>query len=178
MELRESIEYINEKLLAEYGRSIDDGRPNYRVVWSDDQLEKRVVTHDTHGNELILPEVDLRPKYRQYIRHRYVLERLTVVIGETDLLEKIPYEVVWTFQSKSGKYLPPWFEGCRFIIENILLNMAVKNYYVKYKDTMSKEEYIRQIEKTEAELFGNETDVGDALAHGSGVSLSGPKLVS
>ena len=173
MELREPIEWINEQLIEHYSRDISDGRPNYRVVWSDDQFEKRITTHDEHGNQYIFPEVHLLPKYRQYIRHRYVLERLTVVLGETDLLEKVVYEVVWTFQDKNGKYLPPWFEACRHIIENILLNMAAKNYFAKYKDTMSKEEYIAKIQKMEDELFGNETDVGDALAYGTGVVVPG-----
>jgi hypothetical protein len=173
MELREPIERINEQLIEHYSRDISDGRPNYRVVWSDDQLEKRLTTHDDHGNELMFPEVRLLPKYKQYIRHRYVLERLTVVLGETDLLEKVVYEVVWTFQDKTGKYLPPWFEACRHIIENILMNRAASNYFAKYKDTMSKEEYIAGIEKMEKELFGNETEIGDALHYGNAVVVPG-----
>jgi hypothetical protein len=173
MELRESIESINEKLVENYNRDIGDGRPNYRVVWSDDQFEKRITTHDSHGNQLIHPEVRLLPKYKQYIRHRYILERLTLITGETDLLEKIAYEVIWTFQDKNGKYLPPWFEACRHIIENILMNMAAKNYYTKYKDTMSKEQYIAEIQKMEDELFGNESIITDALHYGFGVTVPG-----
>jgi len=172
MELREPIEEINKLLIEHYSRNIDDGRPNYRVVWSDDQFEKRIVTHSKNGYEYINPVIDLVPKYKQWIRHRYILERLVVVLGETDLLEKVAYEPVWTFQDKYGRYLPPWFEACRHIIENILLNMAVKNYYAKYKDTMNQEEYLAQIQKMEDELFGNETDVGDALAYGSGVGFT------
>lgn len=178
MELREPIEWINQKLIEEYGTDISDNRPKYRVVWSDDQYEKRITTHDDHGNELIHPEVRNLPKYKQYIRHRYILERLTVVLGETDLLEKVVYEAVWTFQSKSGVYLPPWFEACRHIIENILMNMAAKNYFAKYKDTMSKEQYISDLEKMEAELFGNETEVGDHLAYGSGIVVPGNDTVN
>lgn len=173
MELRESIEDINKKLVDEYSRDISDGRPNYRIVWSDDQYEKRITTHDDRGNEYIHPEVKILPKYKQYIRHRYILERLTVVEGETDLLEKVVYEVIWTFQDKNGKYLPPWFEACRHIIENVLTNMAAKNYYAKYKDTMSKEEYLSSIQRMEDELFGNETNMTDDLHVGSGVSLTG-----
>jgi len=173
MDLREPIERINEQLINEYGTDIADNRPKYRLVWSDDQYENRITTHDDHGNELIRPEVRYLPKYKQYIRHRYILERLTVVLGETDLTEKVVYEVVWTFQDNQGKYLPPWFEACRHIIENILMNMGAKNYFAKYKDIMSKEEYIAGIDRMEKELFGNETPVGDALAYGSGVVVPG-----
>jgi len=176
MELREPIEDINQKLINNYGRSIDDGRPNWRVVWSDDQYEKRKVTHNDKGEELMYPEIRLMPKYKQYIRHRYVLERLQPVIGETDLVEKVVHEIVWTFQDKQGNYLPPWYAGCEFIIENVVLNIGAKKYYAKYKDTMSKETYLAEVQKTQDELFGNETDVGDALAYHSGVGYTGPEF--
>ena len=173
MELREPIELINERLTEHYSRDISDGRPNYRVAWSDDQFEKRITTHTDSGVELIFPEVRLLPKYRQYIRHRYILERLTPIVGQTDLIEKVAYEVVWTFQDKNGKYLPPWFDACRHIIENVIHNMAVRNYYAKYKDTMSKEQYLADLQKMEDELFGNETDACDALHYGSGIVVPG-----
>jgi hypothetical protein len=173
MELRESIESINQRLSDEFGRDIGDGRPFYRVVWSDDQFEKRITTHTHFGDELIHPEVRLLPKYKQYIQHRYVLERLTPIVGETDLVDKIAYEVVWTFQDKKGNYLPPWFEACRFIVENILMNLGAKNYYPKYKDIMDEEHYLAEVQKMQDELFGNETDVGDHLAYGTGVVVPG-----
>ncbi len=173
MELRESIESINKKLLDDYGSDIADNRAKYRVVWSDDQYEKRITTHDKNGNQYIHPVIQELPKYKQYIRHRYVLEKLTVVQGETDLLEKVVYEVIWTFQDKRGKYLPPWFAACKHIIENILMNMAIKNYHAKYKDTMSKEKYLEDLQKMEDELFGNETEVGDHLAYGTGIVVPG-----
>lgn len=173
MELRESIESINKRLLDEYGSDISSNKPKFRVVFSDSQYENRIMTHTDKGFELVHPEVCFVPKYKQYISHRYILERLTPVIGETDLLEKISYEPVWTFQDKNSHYLPPWFEGCRFIIENILMNMAVKNYYAKYKDIMSKEQYLEDIKKMEDELFGNETTVGDHLAYRTGIVVPG-----
>jgi len=177
MELRESVEDINKRLIEEYSRDIGDGRANYRVVFSDDLMEKRIIKFDDHGNELIFAEVRLVPKYRQWKPHRFILERLVPVIGETDLLEKMSYEPIWTFEDKRGKYLPPWFEACRHIIENILMNMASRNYYTKYKDTMSKDEYIASIQKMEDELFGNETDIGDALSTGSGVGFTTHKTL-
>lgn len=169
MELREPIESINQRLLDTYGRPIDDERAKFRVVWSDDQLEKRWVTHTKDGFELLQPIVKEVPKYKQYIRHRYILERLQPIVGETDLTEKVCYEIVWNFSDKNGKYVPPWFEACRHIIDNILNNMAVKSYYAKYKDNMSKEQYLADLQKMEDELFGNETDVTDALTYGSAI---------
>ena len=177
MELRESIESINERLINEYGRSIDDGRPKFRVVFSMDQYEKRITTHNDKGEELMMPEVRLLPKYKQWAGKCYILERLIPVVGDTDLIEKVVYEPLWVFRDKNKHYLPPFFEGCRFVIDNIHMNMDHKGQYAKYKDTMSKDEYLAQIQKTQDELFGNETDVGDALAYGSGVSLAQTSVV-
>jgi hypothetical protein len=174
MNLREPIENINEQLLKEYGRSIDDGRPNFRVVFSEDQYEKRLTNYNDKGNELMIPEVRLLPKYKQWARKRWILERLLPITGETDLIEKITYEPLWVFQDKHMHYLPPFFDGCKFLIDNMILRISHKERYAKYKDTMCKEEYLAQVQKTQDELFGNETDIGDHLAYGSGVSLAQP----
>ena len=176
MLLREPIEEINQRLLNNFGRSIDDGRPHYRVVWSEDQYEKRLTEYNDKGNMLIFPEVRLVPKYKQYIRQKYILERLTVIPFGSDILEKVAYEPIWTFADRKGNYLPPFFDGCKFIIEYILTNVGkARTQGVKYKDDISKEKYIQDVEKMKNELFGNETDITDALAYGSGVALDSTK---
>lgn len=176
MELREPIEDINKKLIDEFGR-FSDGRPNFRVVFSDDQYEKRLTGYTDEGLELINPEVRLLPKYKQYIHSKYLLERLVPVIGKTDLVEKTSYECCWVFQDKNNNYLPPFFEGCKFVIESLMTAMGKAGTHAKYKDkNISPEEREANLKKVQDELFGNETDTSDALAHGYGVSLSGPKL--
>lgn len=170
MELRESIESINKKLREEFGYEFN-GEPKFRVVFSDDQFEKRWTAFTYDGFELLHPEVRLLPKYKQHIQGKYILERLIPIIGETDLTEQISYEPCWTFHDKNGNYLPPWFDGCRFIIESILSH-AGRSGHAKYKDpNASEEERVKRIETMEAELFGNETEVGDHLAYGTGVTV-------
>jgi len=177
MELRESIESINYKLEKEFGKHID-GRPNFRVVWSEDQYEKRITNFTDEGLELLVPEVREFPKYKQWIREKYILERLVPIVGETDLVTKISYEPAWTFQDKNGNYLPPFYDGCKYVIESIYASMGKANTHVKYRDTnISKEEREANLLKVEAELFGNETDVGDALNYGSGVGFTTSKLL-
>jgi len=80
MELRETIESINEKLLEEYGTEFGNAS-KFRIVFSEDQYEKRWTDRTDDGFELIHPEVRLLPKYKQYIRDKYILERL-VPVGE------------------------------------------------------------------------------------------------
>lgn len=174
MELRETIESINEKLLREYGVELQVGNlPRFRVVFSDDQYEKRWTNYSAEGFELQQPEVRELPKYRQYIHSKYVLERLLPVMGETDLVEKVSYEPAWVFQDKDGNYLPPFFEGCRLVIESLFSAIDKKGAFAKYKDkNVSPEERRAEIEKVEKELFGNETPIGDALRDGSGVGFT------
>lgn len=173
MELREPIEEINKKLIQEFGYELT-GQPRFRVVFSEDQYEKRWTSYTDEGFELLQPEVRLFPKYRQWVREKYILERFIPVHGETDLVEKTSYEPAWIFQDKKGNYLPPFFDGCRLVIESMYTAIGKKDTFARYKDkNVSEEERLAHIKKIEVELFGNETDITDALAYGSGVSLAG-----
>lgn len=175
MELRETIESINEKLLIEYGIEINCGnQPRFRVVFSEDQYEKRWTNFTDEGFELLQPEVRLLPKYKQYIREKYILERLVPVAGETDLTSKISYEPAWVFQDRNGNYLPPFFDGCKHVIESLYSAIHGAGSFTRYKDkNISPEEHLSHIKKVEEQLFGNESDVTDHLAYGTGVVVPG-----
>lgn len=179
MELRESIESINEKLLKEFGTEISAGNmPRFRVVFSEDIYEKRWTEYTDEGFQLIQPEVRLLPKYKQWVHEKYILERLIPVSDETDLTSKISYEPAWVFEDSKGNYLPPFFDACRFVIESLMSAIDKANTHVKYKDkNVAPEERMEQIKKMEEELFGNESDVTDALAYGSGVTVPENKLL-
>lgn len=178
MELRESIESINEKLLNDYGTEFGNA-PRFRVVFSEDQYEKRWIDLTDEGFELIHPEVRLLPKYKQYIREKYILERLIPVVGETDLTSKVSYEPAWVFQDKHGNYLPPFFEGCKHVIESIFSVMEKAGTFTKYKDkNVSPEEHLANLKKVEDELFGNETNLTDDLHTGSGIVVPGNDTVN
>lgn len=171
MELRESIESINEKLINEFGTEFGKA-PRFRVVFSENQFEKRWTEFTDEGFKLLQPEVRLLPKYKQFIREKYILERIVPVVGETDLTTKVSYEPAWVFQDNKGNYLPPFYDGCKLIIESLMEKIGYVGH-AKYKDpNVSKEDRLAQIQKVEAELFGNETEVGDHLAYGTGVSMA------
>ena len=169
MELRESIESINEKLLSEFGKDLD-GRARFRVVFSEDQYEKRLTEYTDEGFLLARPEVRKLPKYKQWIHQKYILEHLIPLPEGSDLTEKMDYEPIWTFQDKSGNYLPPFFDGCKFVIESMLMAMGRRDTFVRYRDkNVSKEEHEAHLQKVQDELFGNETDLCDDLHYGSGI---------
>jgi len=175
MELIESIESINAKLERVFGK-FETGQPVWRVVWSEDQFEKRETDRTDEGLQLLQPEVRLLPKYRQWIHAKYVLERLTPVpdVSRKELADKkLSYEPVWVFEDKHGKYLPPRFDAAKFVIDKIM-EQAAKMVGVKYKDPESnKEEALeireKRLEQLHETLFGNETEVGDALRYKEGV---------
>lgn len=170
MELVESIESINEKLLREFGRELDN-QPRWRVVLAGELLEKRLIDVTDEGFELLNPEVREVRKYKHIPPNYYVLERRVPVVGETDLLTKMSDEPAWTFEDRFGNYLPPRYDACKLIIENIYNQMDKSKFYAKYADkNKTPEELKKQLDDMEFALFGNETSVGDALAHGFGVS--------
>lgn len=179
MELRESIESINAKLLYEYGVEIQCGNaPKFRVVFSDDCVEKRWTEYTDEGLLLQQPEVREFKKYSQWIKGKYILERLVPVGPESDLTTKVSYEPAWVFQDKHGNYLPPFFEGCKFVVESIFAAIDRKGTHTKYKDeSITPEARKAEIDKMEKELFGNETAVGDALAYKYGVGFTTSKLL-
>lgn len=177
MELIESIQSINENLKREFG-SFTDGRPNFRIVFSEDQYEKRWTNYTSEGFELINPEVRELPKYKQWVHEKYILERLVPTGPDSDLVEKVSYEPCWVFRDKNDNYLPPRFDMCKFVIEALHSQIEKAGTHVKYKDeNISKERREELLNEMQEQLFGNETDVTDALAYGSGVSLAGNKLV-
>src|SRR5262245_39378534 len=121
----ESIERLNYRLVRNYGYFDSTIYPLWRIVWSEDQFENRYGTyekHDSHGNWIGqytgFQEV---PKYRQYIREKWVLERCMPVPlpNAHELTTKTTYEPVWVFQDKDKNALPPNWEVTLIVIETI-----------------------------------------------------------
>lgn len=98
------IDAINETLHREY--RVLDGRPIYRLVWSGDQLEKRVGDFtDWYGHILIRQEHKcLREvkKYWYFEKPCWVLEKLIFIKGN-EALKEVTLELV---EARNGSYEP------------------------------------------------------------------------
>ncbi len=117
---------INQKLIDHFGLDTSTGRPIWRVVWSEDQFEKRFGTYDdfTSGGIYLRTVTEVRevPKYRQWIQNKYVLERLVAIpISQESELPgvKLSYEPMLPFENYKGEALPPKFEVAKFAIDAV-----------------------------------------------------------
>lgn len=171
MELTETIETLNKLLRDFYGIDTITSLPIWRIVFSDEQFEKRMMEYSDGGILLLTPEVREVKKY-PWIKEKYVLERLVLIpeISKDELpTQKLSYEPIWVFQDEKENYLPPKFEASKFIIDTLYAAMG-KGDLVKYKDPELEEGVNeKRVDNIQEELYGEESDVTDALARGEAI---------
>jgi hypothetical protein len=179
----EKIEVINQFLKENYGIDTDDSEPIFRVVWSEDQFEKRETKYTDQGIELLYPEVREVPKYRSYISNAYVLER-RVLVPDASLKElaglKKSYEPLWVFIGKDGNPVPPTVSGCQFVISCVYAAIG-KQGMAKYKDPDAEltpeqayEKKQAELKKIEDELWGDESGLKGDTIDSSGSTIIMP----
>lgn len=185
--MAEKIDTINKFLREEFGIDTDDSKPIFRVVWSEDQYEKRLTKYTDSGVELLQPEVRLLPKYKQWIQNLYILER-RVLVPEENVKElaglRKSYEPLWVFKSDNGDPIPPSIQGCKFVIDTMYAALGKKNLS-QYKDPLDgltpaevHELHTQRIDKIQEELFGDESSLGGETHNASGSAIVMPQNYS
>lgn len=164
MELTEPVENINKRLKENFGIDTVSGKAIWRVVWSNDQFEKRQVTTTPEGLELLVPIVKEVPKYKQWIQDRFILERLVVVpVTQMHELadEQMSYEPIWTFEDKRGCYLPPKWEACEFIVAMIYkVQFGTNKHIARYVDPdLAPDAQQKRVDQLMEQLWGDESDM-------------------
>lgn len=181
MDAPESINTLNQRLIDFFGLDSDTGRPIFRIVWSDEQTEKRMVDTLDSGICLLFPEVREVRKY-PYIKKCYVLEKLVVVppMNQDELISKLSYEPLWVYCNDKQEPLPPIWPATKYVIDSVYAAMGKKSLrkYVDSELNTTPEGREQRIANLHAELFGNETEVGDALAHGEAIIVPGSKKIN
>lgn len=169
--MNKDIELMNRWLERDYGY-FEATYPLFRISWSEDQFEKRMVDYSPEGLLLAKPIIQERPKYRQWLHNKYILERIIPVPPIADLVDKTSYEPIWVFENKDGDSLPPNYIVCKIVIASLHAATA-KAVGAKYLDPRTRPEFkaeeAMRLQQLQEELFGNETPVTDALAYGTGV---------
>lgn len=169
----ETIETLNQRLKDHFGIDTASNKPLFQIVWAPDQIEKRLMETLDSGIVLLTPVVREVKKY-SYIKDAHVLERL-VIVPDFQVKElagaQMSYEPLWVYKDKYENPLSPKWEPTKLIIDTLYAVMGRKSLR-KYidPDTVegAKEARIAEIHQ---ELFGNETDTGDALRYKEGVTV-------
>ena len=163
LEQPHNIRIINDQLKHHFGIDTDSSLPMWRVVWSDDQTEKRYTDRTDTGIILLSPEIRELPKY-QWVKSRWILEQLANIPEQSqkELAElKKGYSIIWNFTGSKGQAVEPTFEACKFIIDTVYAALG-KTSLAKYKDPESKvdtsnEAQEKRVDKLVNELFGDES---------------------
>jgi len=171
----ENITSLNQQLIDHFGLDTASTKPIFRIVWANDQLEKRLMHTLDSGIELLHPVVREVRKY-SYIKDAHVLERLVIVpdFQREELADvKLSYEPIWVYVDASGNPLPPKWEPTKLIIDTLYAAMGRSSLrkYVDLEENTTPEGREQHITKLHEELFGNETDTGDALRYKEGVTV-------
>ena len=168
----ESIETLNARLKEYFGIDTASSQPMFRIVWSEDQFENRLTDKLDSGITLLFPVIRLCRKYN-YLKDLYILERL-VVVPDEQVKElaglKVSYEPLFAYSRSDGTPLPPTWEATKFVVDTVHAAMGKKSLR-KYTEDVSVEAQDARINQLQLELFGNETDTGDALAYKEGVTV-------
>jgi hypothetical protein len=161
---------FNRNLIDNYGYY--EGFPKFKLVWSDDVVEKRLTKFTKDGFELLVPEVKELPKYRQWKPERYIIEMLTFIGDNPELSVngELGYEPFYTFENKAEEFLIPNWNAAKVIID-AMLEIAGVRKAAKYNTSndFEREQLIKRVDELEEALYGNESRIGDALKSDSAV---------
>lgn len=167
----EPLTSLNQRLIDYFGLDTASSNPMFRIVWADDQTEKREMTHTDSGIELLFPEVREVKKY-SYLHNVHVLEQLVIVPDDQrkELADvKISYEPLWVYVDANGNPLPPKWEPTRLIIDTIHAATGHKSLRKYIDPDASEGAQEERVTRLHQELFGNETETTDALRYKEGI---------
>jgi hypothetical protein len=138
----ENLSILNKRLIEYYGKVLD-GRPNYQIVFSDTQFEKRYGTCQEYYGHIFIREItglQELPKY-SYLKSKWILEKL--FFGENPEKPGIfsHYEPLWTFD------IPPNWRAIEFVMHSYLFGVKKTLSDYKEEDKLAKESDILEFEK-------------------------------
>ena len=169
----ESIETLNTRLVDFFGTDSTTGQAMFRIVWANDELEKRLVKESEFGIQYLFPEVKEVKKY-PYLKDLYILEQL-VEVPEPNAHElptqKVSYEPLWAYCNDRREPRPPTWPATKLVIDVMYAAKGVKSLRMYTDSELNTTEDGRQerVRRIQEELFGDETETGDALRYKEGI---------
>ena len=177
MGLPKDIKAINDWLEEVYSHDIL-GRPNYRMIWSVGETEKRVGTFNEFYGSIFLREwfgVREQPKYAFHPewRDKWILEKLDFSPNPELALDRAGhYEPLYVFYDENGNYLRPTLRAVQFFMTKLLLRKPWKTDSEKERDiaAMDRGEFDKEVDYFYGcmdEMFGG--DIASAIRSRKGV---------
>lgn len=121
------IHLINQRLIDIYGKDLLN-QPIYRIIWSEDEIEKRFATFRdwVPGTNILIREVTEVREVKKYSTYepQYILEKLFFNQHNTEILDnntfnpqKCTYEPMWAFgKDKNGRIRRPVWRAIELLI--------------------------------------------------------------
>lgn len=173
----EPIKVINQRLIDYFGNYPNSNEPRWKLVWSEDVFEKRLIKFTDTGIELLQPEVREVKKFG-YIKNKYVLTRAVPVpeVNQHELPElKLSYEPIWTFEDNAGNATQPKWESILVLISTINDQLNKAGHRAPYSIPEEQQNTAEGIEyrakRIYEMLYGNETPLTDSLRLDSAVGF-------
>jgi len=151
------LKQANDLLARELGESLFAGKPNFRVIWSTGETEKRLGTFSDYYGKIFLrcvTEVRTVLKYPND-QDRFILERIQSAVGNPELTEEYSYEPLYVFKDKRGFHLPLNMRVIEFFIKRIKEPPDAATLRTQMEDEIAAEE-----EREVAEFLDILHDVG------------------
>lgn len=163
----ENVKRINKYLHDTYGSALD-GKPKFRVVWSEDLFEVR---KGQFSDTIIFEDIRKAPKYMA-VSDRYILEVYTLAYPgifhraiqhkANIVLDGDGYEPLRVFQSRDGKYLKPDLEVCKILCDSwaeLVNRPEARRLTAKQADYNDKQIMEKEVAKFYEMLSANDSDL-------------------
>jgi len=145
--MSEVVDFINKELKVYGSNQYND--PLFRVVFSDEQTERRDGVYEDYSGGIYLRTVREIREVRKYpwIKRKWILERWAS--GELSYHPSLVtdkngvYICVYVFQDVNGNYLPPLLKVCQILINQLLhpvKKIEAINRDIKTEEKQEKEE--------------------------------------
>lgn len=172
---------VNAWLFSKYGKDIC-GQPRFRLVFSEDQFEKRLGTFSKYYGDIWLNDyTGVEECYKYWFEGAWVLERL-VYYHNPEIMSPTNwhYEPLWVFTDRYNRYLEPHLWAVQKVMEawedrEVRLYPSIGADAVAYN--RNEEKHAKQVEKFKEILDPSECFYGKlSVKSGEAVSLSNKKL--
>ena len=168
-----NVKEINTWLKEHYGKDLLS-RPCFRLVWSEDELEKRIGHFEEYTGTIYTGTFHGLREVKKYAnpiyKDRYILEKLIFGIDNKeiwgDTVRDGTYEPVWVFRGPDDTFQMPTRKTVAFVLRMLLGDKERRTQGMEDSDDAAA--MLQEIKDTEEILGGGGGDIASHLATRTG----------